>query len=151
MTTIASDRSLLCGAVTHDIIGAFYEVYNELGAGFIESVYANALPIALADRGLCVEREKRLTVRFRGAVVGQFRVDLIVEQQVLVELKAADQLVNAHESQLTNYLKAADLCVGLLLNFGPKASLRRVIYGGNDRDTKGDRADPNADKAGTPD
>lgn len=113
--------------LTEAIIGAFYEVYNELGPGFLESVYGNALHWLLADRGMRVDRECALDVYFRSHRVGEFRADLVVERRVVVELKAASQLTRAHEVQLLNYLKASRIEVGLLLNFGPKAEVRRRV------------------------
>lgn len=112
--------------VTQGIIGVFFEVYNELGPGFLESVYVEALAIALSQAGLSVEREKILTVRFRGKVVGTFRADLIVSEVVLIEAKACSKLNSVHEAQTLNYLRATSLEVGLLLNFGPQ--FRRLLY-----------------------
>lgn len=109
------------------ILGAFFEVYNELGYGFLESVYQRALPIALRARGVQCQREVPVTVHYRGEPVGEYRVDLIVERTVIVEAKAADKLVQAHESQLLDYLRATGLEVGLVLNFGPQATFRRVV------------------------
>ena len=118
---------LLHEATTHAILGGFFRVYNELGAGFVEGVYARALAIELEARGLHVECEVPVSVYFRGVEVGRFRADLIVDCQVLVELKAAEALVAAHEQQVINYLSATSLEVALLLNFGPKASFKRLV------------------------
>jgi GxxExxY protein len=114
-------------ALTRRIIGAFYDVYNALGYGFLESVYANALAAELVSRGLHVVREARAEVRYRGKVVGMFRADLLVESRVVVELKASPKLHDADLAQLLNYLKATDLEVGLLLHFGPRAKVRRFV------------------------
>jgi GxxExxY protein len=106
----------------------FFEVYNELGAGFLESVYVESLAIALSQTGLSVEREKPLTVRFRGRVVGKFRADLIVDDVVLIEAKACPKLNSLHEAQTLNYLRATSLEVALLLNFGSRPQFRRLLF-----------------------
>ena len=95
-------------SITDAIIGAFYEVYNELGQGFLESVYREAMALVLSKRGLDVKREQPVTVMFRKAQVGFFRTDLLVENAVIVELKCARNLDSAHETQLLNYLKATE-------------------------------------------
>jgi GxxExxY protein len=114
--------------ITREIIGVFFSVYNELGGGFLESVYVESLAIALSQAGLPVKREKPLTVRFRGEVVGKFRADLIVGDTVLVEVKACSKLNSVHEAQTLNYLRATTLEVGLLLNFGLRPQFRRLLY-----------------------
>jgi len=119
---------LLHGEITHEIIGAFYDTYNALGWGYPESIYANAMPIFLAQRGMAYEREVLLRVTLEGIVLGEFRADLVVDKKVIVELKACDRLAGAHEAQLISYLKASTYSIGLLLNFGPKAELRRIIW-----------------------
>jgi GxxExxY protein len=114
--------------VTDIILKSFYEVYNELGDGFLESVYENALYIVLSGHGLTVEKQKNISVNFRGNVVGDFKADLIVNGNIIIELKAVRTLDPAHEAQLINYLKATDLEVGLLLNFGRKPQFKRFIF-----------------------
>ena len=114
--------------ITDIILRSFYEVYNELGDGFLESVYENALYIVLTGYGLCVERQKDIAVFFRGKVIGDFKADLIVNEKVIVELKAVRTINHAHEAQLINYLKATNVEVGLLLNFGKKPEFKRFIY-----------------------
>jgi len=114
--------------ITDVILKSFYEVYNELGDGFLESVYENALYIVLTGDGLCVERQKDIGVFFRGKVIGDFKADLIVNEKVILELKAVRTLNPAHEAQLINYLKATNIEVGLLLNFGKKPEFKRFIY-----------------------
>ena len=104
--------------LTSEIIKAYYSVYNELGRGFLEKVYRNALHHLLLKSGLHVEREYPISVLFDGIVVGEFFADLFVEQIVIVEIKAVEQLVAKHDAQLLNYLKATGVEVGLLLNFG---------------------------------
>lgn len=121
-------RPLLHGATTQRVIGACYEVYNELGWGYAEIVYANALEIVLRERGVPYARESELRVHFRGCTVGDFRADFIVEALVMVELKARSRLQPSHEAQLINYLRGSGLEVGLLFNFGEKPELRRLIW-----------------------
>ena len=114
--------------LTRAIIGAFFDVYNELGHGFLESVYQEAMAIALRSLGLQVEREFALAVGFRGCVVGEFKADLVVNRTVIVELKAVKTLETVHEAQTLNYLRASCLEVGLLLNFGPKPQVKRLAF-----------------------
>ena len=106
----------------------FFDVYNELGHGFLESVYREAMTIALRYEGLQVEKEFPLAVRFRGQLIGDFKADLVVKGSVIVELKAVKSLGPAHEAQVLNYLRASVLEVGLLLNFGPKPQVRRLAF-----------------------
>jgi GxxExxY protein len=106
----------------------FFEVYNELGAGFLESVYVGSLAVALSQAGFVVHREKPLTVRFRGEVVGRFRADLVVGEVVLIEAKACSKLNPLHEAQTLNYLRTTSLEVALLLNFGPRPQFRRLLF-----------------------
>jgi len=114
--------------ITDIILKSFYEVYNELGDGFFESVYENALYIVLTGYGLSVERQKDVSVFFRGNIIGDFKTDLIVNEKVIVELKAVRTFDPAHEAQLINYLKATNIEVGLLLNFGGKPEFKRFVY-----------------------
>jgi GxxExxY protein len=128
-TTAAVGRAdLLHREVTERVIGLFFDVYNELGAGFLESVYAGALAVAVQQEGLRHRREAALEVVFRGVSVGLFRADLVIEDRVVVEVKAARTIDPVHEAQLINYLRASGFEVGLLLNFGPKATFRRLAY-----------------------
>src|SRR4051812_44029315 len=106
--------------ITEQVIGAFYDVYNVLGFGFLESVYHRAMVIALEAKGLRAEPKVQLPVYFRGQRTGEFEADILVNQSVILELKAADDFCPAHEAQILNYLKASSFEVGLLLNFGPK-------------------------------
>jgi GxxExxY protein len=118
----------------------FFDVYHELGYGFLESVYEEAFAVALEESGLHFERQKPLTVWFRGRLVGTFRADAVVEDSVLVELKAARVLGPSHEAQLLNYLKATKLTVGLIFNFGPRPKfLRRVLEVRSENDYRGRR------------
>jgi GxxExxY protein len=128
------------GQTTRRLIGLFFDVYHELGYGFLESVYEEAFAVALEESGLHFERQKPLTVWFRGRLVGTFRADAVVEDSVLVELKAARVLGPPHEAQLLNYLKATKLTVGLIFNFGPRPKfLRRVLEVRSENDYRGRR------------
>jgi len=114
-------------ALTHKIIGAFFEVYRTLGHGFLESVYAKALELELVARGLHVAREVLTDVKFKGQVIGVFRADMLVESRVVLELKAGRKHDGADVAQLLNYLRSTDLELGLLLHFGPRPSFKRLI------------------------
>ena len=114
--------------LTQKIIGVFYEVYNELGPGFLESVYQKSLALALESAGLTTYSRVDIPVWFRGHQVGQFQGDLLVEKCVLLELKAARALDSSHQAQLLNYLRATGIEVGLLLNFGPKPEFKRLVF-----------------------
>jgi len=113
--------------LTETIIGVFYEVYSELGYGFLESVYRDSLRLALIEKGFAVEQEVPVSVYFRGSNVGDFRADLVVNRMILLELKTADQIVAAFESQVLNYLRSTSLELGLILNFGPRPQVRRLL------------------------
>jgi GxxExxY protein len=112
--------------LTEKIIGVFYEVYNELGFGFLESVYQEAMLIALRQAGLRVSAEVPVPVSFRGSLVGVFRADLVVEERVIVELKTSEGISKMHEAQVLHYLRASAMEVGLVMNFGPDARFRRL-------------------------
>lgn len=128
--------------VTGRIIGVFYDVYNELGHGFLENVYQSAMEVALPEAGLLTGRQLPVPVWFRGRQIGDFIADLLVENAVLVELKAVRALEPAHEAQLLNYLRATPIEVGLLLNFGPKPQVKRLLY---DNPRKRHRGSPDLD------
>jgi GxxExxY protein len=115
------------GEITELIIRAFYRVYNTLGYGFLEKVYQNALVIELARCGLKVQPQARIDVYYEGQMVGEYYADILVNDCVIVELKAAEALCEEHHAQLLNYLKATGIEVGLLLNFGPKPEMKRKI------------------------
>jgi GxxExxY protein len=135
-----SDEAILKHVdVTEKIIGIFYDVYNELGYGFLECVYEESLVIALRQAGLAVSRQIPLPVWFRGHKVGEFRADLLVENNVLVELKSARSLDNTHEAQLLHYLKSTEVEVGMLLNFGARPQFRRLLF---DNERKKIRGNP---------
>lgn len=130
-SAVATDR-LRSRELTKIVLGVFFDVYNGLGQGFLESVYRNAMAVALDQRAIRSVKEALLEVSFRGVAVGCFRADLLVESTLVVEIKAARAIDGAHEAQLLNYLRASRMEVGLLLNFGPEAKFRRLIYT-NDR------------------
>ncbi|MFC1867438.1 GxxExxY protein [Thermodesulfobacteriota bacterium] len=114
--------------LTYKINGAIFKVNRELGAGFLEKVYENALIIELKERGLKAENQVPVEVKYKGFQVGDYYADVVVENQVILELKAVDSLQKIHEAQLLNYLKATGYKVGLLVNFKhPKAETRRFI------------------------
>src|SRR6185312_9291954 len=119
--------------LTEKIIGIFYSVYNELGHGFLESVYEEAMSISLVESGLKIERQFAVPVWFHGQQIGEFRGDLVVEDAVLLELKAIQRLETSHDAQIMNYLKATRFEVGLLLNFGPRPEVRRRIVGNHNK------------------
>jgi len=114
--------------LTEKVIGIFYDVYNELGYGFLEIVYEESLVIALRQAGMAVARQVPLPVWFRDQKVGEFRADLIVDNCVLLELKSARSLEPAHEAQLLHYLKSTEIEIGLLLNFGVRPQFRRLRF-----------------------
>ncbi|MCS6805414.1 MAG: GxxExxY protein [Acidobacteriota bacterium] len=114
--------------LTEQIIKVFYKVYNILGYGFLEKVYENALAIELRRLGWSVLQQAPIKVYYDGVEVGDYYADLIVDPAVIIEVKAAEALAPAHEAQLINYLKATEIEVGLLLNFGPKPEFRRKVF-----------------------
>ena len=116
------------GLLTDQILRIFYDVYNELGNGFLESVYHRSLVLALGSAGLNVCSRVAIPVWFRGHEVGAFEADVLVERCVLLELKAVRTLDSSHRAQLMNYLRATEIEVGLLLNFGEKPEFKRVVF-----------------------
>jgi GxxExxY protein len=124
--------NLLHKSITDSILKVYYEVYNELGSGFLEKVYQNAMYFELIARGYKVEAQKQIKVYFKKQLVGDYFADLLVEDKVIVELKACELLMNVHVAQTMNYLKATEIEVGLLLNFGEEPEFKRFIYT-NDR------------------
>ena len=124
-------------AVTDLIISAYYKVFNSLGCGFLEKVYENAILMELTERGFSVAQQQKINVHYKGAVVGEYFADLVVNDKVIIELKAAESLRGEHVAQLTNYLRATGMEAGLLLNFGKKPEFKRVIF--SNRDPQGPR------------
>lgn len=130
--------------LTEKIIGAYYRVYNTLGYGFSEKVYENALVLELNKLDLKVEQQKLIQVFYDRRIVGEYSADILVDSAVILELKAVKHLLEEHEAQLLNYLKATPFEVGLLLNFGPKAQYVRKIY---DNSRKGEMTWVNTGRA----
>lgn len=124
--------NLLHKKITDEILRAFYDVYNQLGFGFLEKVYQNAMYLELKSKGFKVEAQKPIKVYFKNQVVGEYYADLLIDDKVIVELKACELLMNVHVAQTINYLKATESEVGLLLNFGEEPEFKRIIYT-NDR------------------
>ncbi|WP_396177216.1 GxxExxY protein [Flavobacterium sp.] len=114
--------------LTKKIIGIYYDVYNELGYGFLERVYQNAMLIELKKRGYQVESNKKLIVYYKKEVVGEYIPDIIVNGLIILELKAVEYLIEVHENQILNYLKATDCEIGLVLNFGKDPQFIRKIF-----------------------
>jgi len=131
--------------LTDKIIGVYYDVYNELGYSFLESVYEESMAMALREAGLEAEPQVAVPVLFRGHQVGDFRADLLIEHKILLELKAARTLDRSHEAQLLHYLRATEIEIGLLLNFGDKPQFRRLFF---DNERKKIRARPCESVAG---
>jgi GxxExxY protein len=117
--------------LTDLIIKAFYTVYNSLGYGFLEKVYENALILELESLGLYVKGQEAIIVYYNSKEVGNYFADIVVNNLIIVELKAVEALNEAHEAQLTNYLRATNMEVGLLLNFGKKPQIKRKVFTNN--------------------
>jgi len=117
--------------LTEKIIKAFYKVYNTLGYGFLEKVYENAIYIELEAIGFNIKKQEPIKVYYEGKEVGVYFADLIVNNTIIIELKATEYLIEENESQLINYLKATEMEVGLLLNFGKKPEVKRKVYSNN--------------------
>lgn len=122
----------LYSEITSEIINAFYDVYNELGYGFLEKVYKNALFNELTQRGIRCQKEFPISVYYKGICVGDYYADIIIEDKIILELKAVKTILPEHLAQLNNYLRATDAEVGLLLNFGLEPQKKRVVFT-NDR------------------
>ena len=118
--------------ITDKILRAFYKVYNTLGLGFLEKVYENSLAIEMRSMGLRVAQQQQLKVYYHGQEVGDYRADLVVEGFVIIELKVADAIHEIFMAQLMNYLKATEIEVGMILNFGPEPKFKRLVWT-NDR------------------
>ncbi len=114
--------------ITETIIGSAMKVSNALGSGFLEKVYENALCLELASSGLKVEKQKSIAVTYEGSVVGEYFADVLVNDQVIVEVKAVKSIEEIHQAQLLNYLKATGIHLGLILNFGtPRLGIERMV------------------------
>lgn len=128
----ADQRGLKHADLTEKLIGIFFNIHNELGHGFLESVYEQAFSVVLAENNIFFQRQMAVPVWFHGQQIGEFRADLLVDGKVLVELKTGRDIEPAWEKQLLNYLRATDVEVGLLFNFGPNAQFKRYAFE-NDR------------------
>ena len=127
-TDSPNSSKLLHAELTERVIGIFYDVYNDLGYGFLESVYENGLSLALTEAGLQVSRQKLIDVWYRGTSIGDFRADMVVNDALLLELKTANVIDHSFEKQAQNYLKATNLEIALILNFGPAPQFRRLVF-----------------------
>jgi len=116
---------LIHAELTEQVIAAYYEVYNKLGYGFLEKVYENAMVVALRKRGFEVQQQWPISVEFEGTLVGEYIADLFVDKILIVEIKAAKAIDDSHKAQLLNYLKATEVKLGLLFNFGPEPGFTR--------------------------
>ncbi len=114
--------------LTEKIIKTFYKIYNKLGYGFLEKIYENALMIELKKESISATAQSPIKVYYDGEIIGEYCVDILVEDKVILEIKAARNLAVEHEAQLLNYLKATEIEVGLLLNFGPNPEMRRKVF-----------------------
>lgn len=119
---------LLHKDLTDSILKVYFDVYNELGYGFLEKVYQNSMYLELKSRGFYVEAQKQIKVSYKGVEVGEYYADLVINEKVILELKAAECIVEDFEYQLINYLKATNMEVGLLLNFGKKPEFKRKVF-----------------------
>jgi GxxExxY protein len=122
--------------LSESILKVFYDVYNELGYGFLEKVYQNAMYLELKSQGFKVEPQKQIKVYYKNEPVGDFFADLLINDLIILELKACDSLVKAHYVQTLNYLKATNIEIGLLLNFGEKPEIKRLIFTNNRKNLK---------------
>ena len=136
--------TLLHSEITDGILKCFYLAGNRIGHGFLESVYQNVMYIELMEHGLRVRSKVRLPVRYAGRIVGDFEADLIVEDKVIIEVKAGRAIDPSAVAQTINYLKASDLEVGLILNFGPKLEFQRVVFDHARKDAAGSTDDKSA-------
>jgi GxxExxY protein len=118
--------------LSDSILKIYYEVYNNLGYGFLEKVYQNAMYLELKNQGYNVEPQKQIKVYYKEMVVGEYYADLLIDDTIILELKACECLMDAHKAQLINYLRATDIEIGMLLNFGETPEFKRFIYT-NDR------------------
>jgi len=122
-------KSYIHSELSEQVIAAAYDVHNELGPGFLEKVYQNALAVELKDRGVQCSVEVPLKVGYKEQIVGEYVADLVIDGKIIVEIKAVTSLNNSHEVQLVNYLKATGIKLGLLINFGKSVEVRRRIFG----------------------
>jgi GxxExxY protein len=123
-----NETALIERATTNEVIGAFYDVYNTLGFGFLEFVYSLALERELVRRGCSVEREVPISLHYKGELLTAYRLDMLVDRKVVVEIKSTQVLPSSTQRQTLNYLRATDLEVALILHFGPKPEFIRLVH-----------------------
>jgi len=145
----ADERGLKHADLTERLIGIFFNLYNELGHGFLESVYEQAFSVVLAENKIFFERQIAIPVRFHGQVIGEFRADLLVDKKVLIELNTGRDIDPAWEKQLLNYLRATDIEVGLLFNFRPNAQFRRYAFENQRKNPRNPRESAEKKSAGS--
>ena len=121
-------KDLKYKGLTEKIIEIFYSIYNKLGYGFLEKVYENAMMIEFEKDGITATSQSPIRVLYENQIIGEYFADILVDDKVIVEIKASKNLALEHEAQLLNYLKATDIEVGLLLNFGPKPEMKRKVF-----------------------
>ncbi len=126
---------LLHKEISSPVLKIFYEVYNQLGYGFLEKVYQNSMYLELKAQGFKVEAQKQIKVYYKNQVVGEYYADLIIEDKIIVELKACECLISSHITQLLNYLRCTNIEVGFVLNFGEDPEFKRIIYTNNRKTT----------------
>jgi len=119
---------ILYKELTEKVIRCFYNVYSELGSGFLESVYEKSLMVEFESIGLGAEYQRSLNIYYKNRLVGEFRADIVVEGKIIIEIKAVNKLLSVHEAQLLNYLKATGLRIGFLVNFGDRLEFKRKIF-----------------------
>jgi GxxExxY protein len=124
----ADERGLKHRELTEKLIGIFFDIYNELGHGFLETVYEQAFSVSLGEHGIFLQRQVAVPVWFHGRKIGDFRADLLIDSKVIVELKASRQIDSSCEKQILNDLRATEIEVGILFNFGPKAEFKRYVF-----------------------
>ena len=122
------DKDYKYQELTEKIIGVFYKVYNNLGYGFLEKVYENAMMLDFNKEQIPAVSQYPIKVLYEGEIVGEYFADILVDNKVIVEIKAVRNLASENEAQLLNYLKATDKEVGLLLNFGPEPEIKRKVF-----------------------
>jgi GxxExxY protein len=138
-TRIHAEKSrLIHEELTQKIIGVFYNVYNDLGDGFLESVYEEAF----CEQNIFYERQRAVPVFFHSRQIGDFRCDILVDSRVMIELKAIAAIERAHEKQLTNSLKATEIELGIILNFGPEPKFKRIVFENNRKKIRNNPRDP---------
>lgn len=125
--SIVVRKNIVFRDLSYRTVAAFFDVYNQLGYGFLESIYAGALAVALTRAGLRVEREVPVPISYRGVEIGLHRLDMLVEKSIIIELKSTERLSDVPRRQVRNYLSATNLELGLLLHFGPTAQYHRIL------------------------